>query len=87
MRHIDEEALQLLLKTPDQDTFPGRRDFAMLCLTLDSGLRPQELVSILKEDVNLKSFEIKVRSKNAKTRKSRTLPITAITAESKGVEK
>ncbi|MHB1420987.1 MAG: tyrosine-type recombinase/integrase [Bacillota bacterium] len=81
VRHLDEETLKLLMKTPKLDTFPGLRDYAMLCLALDSGIRPKEMVSLLTEDINLKSMEVRVRAEVAKTRTSRTLPIAPITTE------
>lgn len=79
--NIDCDTLKRLLSAPDAKTFAGMRDYALLLLTLDSGIRPKEAFSLLPDDVNLRSLEVYVRSDVAKTRVSRTLPISLITAQ------
>lgn len=81
VRHISEEQLRQLLEMPRKDTYPGLRDYAMLLLVMDSGIRPKEMLSLMPEDVNLESLEVYIRKENAKTRKSRTLPISPVTGE------
>ncbi|ACV64617.1 integrase family protein [Desulfofarcimen acetoxidans DSM 771] len=78
---FDLELLKKLLAIPDQSTYPGLRDYALLLLQLDSGIRPKEALSLLISDVNFKSLEVYIRAENAKTRVSRTLPISPITAK------
>ncbi|MCX7829244.1 MAG: tyrosine-type recombinase/integrase [Thermanaerothrix sp.] len=80
-RPIDEEALARLLRLPDQSTYAGLRDYALLLLFLDTGIRPAEAFSLRLEDINLRSLEVRVREETAKTRISRTLPISAETAK------
>lgn len=77
---LDEETLKRLLALPDRKTFAGLRDYALLCLTLDTGIRPKEAFSLLKADVNLSSLEVRVPAEVAKTGASRTVPITSPTA-------
>jgi site-specific recombinase XerD len=78
---IEAEDLQRLLALPDTRTFAGLRDYALLLLTLDTGIRPKEAFSLLPQDVNLRGLEVYVRADFAKTKVSRTLPISPVTAE------
>lgn len=82
---IDMEIIKKLLAMPDHTTFPGLRDYALILLQLDTGIRPKEALSLLITDTNLIALEIYVRAENAKTRISRTLPISQFT--SKAIEK
>ena len=60
--NIDCDTLKRLLSAPDAKTFAGMRDYALLLLTLDSGIRPKEAFSLLPDDMNLRSLEVYVRS-------------------------
>ncbi|MCG7386857.1 hypothetical protein [Paenibacillus sp. ACRRY] len=73
---IDIESLRRLLEQPDTNTFAGLRDYTLILLTLDNGIRPKEAVSLLPKDFKEKSLEIIVRPEIAKTRKVRKLPIS-----------
>ena len=77
---IEEQKLQELLASPNQKTFSGLRDYALLLLQLDTGIRPKEALSLLISDINLRSYEIYIRAENAKTRVARTVSISPITA-------
>lgn len=46
---IDTEILKKLLELPDKNTFCGIRDYALMLLTLDTGIRPKEAFSLLIE--------------------------------------
>lgn len=78
--NLDEKILTRLLSLPDKKSFSGLRDYSLLLLTLDTGIRPKEAFSLLIEDINLRSLEVYIRSDVAKTRISRTLPISPVTA-------
>jgi site-specific recombinase XerD len=80
-RLIDEEILKKLLSLPNKKTFSGLRDYALILLMLDTGIRPKEALSILPSDLNLESYEVLIRPSNDKTRRGRTLPITPLTAQ------
>ncbi|RYD05022.1 hypothetical protein N752_11705 [Desulforamulus aquiferis] len=73
--------MQQLLTLPNQKTFSGLRDFALIMLTLDTGIRPKEAFSLLESDINLKNYSVEVRAQIAKTRVSRSLPILPATAQ------
>jgi site-specific recombinase XerD len=77
---LDLKVLKQLLKLPDRSTFAGLRDFVLFLLTLDCGIRPGEALSLLVNDVNLLACQVTIRAESAKTRLSRTLPISQVTA-------
>lgn len=79
--NIPVDTLQKLIKLPNKKTFAGLRDYALILLTLDCGIRPKEAFGLVATDINITSLEISIRSENAKTRVSRTLPISPVTAK------
>jgi site-specific recombinase XerD len=79
--HIDENVLVDLLKLPDQSTYAGLRDYALLLIFLDSGIRPKEAFSLMESDYNSRACELTVDAEKAKTRMSRTLHILPQTAK------
>jgi site-specific recombinase XerD len=81
VRDLDEEKLRELLSTPDKTTFSGFRDYVLMCLSIDTGIRPKEALSLLPKHFNLLSREVHVPAIIAKTRVSRTLPITPLTVD------
>ena len=80
-RAVNQELIVKLLTLPDQTTFGGLRDYALLILTMDAGIRPREAAGLKIKDLNLTSLEVKIPAEIAKTRVSRTLPISIITVE------
>lgn len=79
--HIDENVLIDLLQLPDQSTYAGLRDYALLLVFLDSGIRPKEAFSLMESDYNGRACELTVDAEKAKTRMSRTLHISPQTAK------
>ena len=75
------EVLTKLLKLPDKTTYCGKRDYALLCLSIDTAIRPSEALALELDDVNLKEMAVLIRASIAKTRKSRTLPFSLETAK------
>jgi len=75
------EILTKLLKLPDKTTYCGKRDYALLCLSIDTAIRPSEALALTLDDVNLKEMVVLVRASVSKTRKSRTLPFSNETAK------
>ena len=67
MPHLStQEEIVALLSQPDQKTFLGFRDFIMMLLMLDTGIRVGELVGLDMDDVRLPL--LKVRGKGNKER-------------------
>jgi site-specific recombinase XerD len=79
--NIPTEILKQLIDQPDRKSYAGYRDYCLILLTLDCGIRPNEALTLLPKDVNLKGKEIHIRAENAKTRVARTLPISEHTAK------
>ncbi len=78
---VEDDALKLLLELPDRQTFAGLRDYAPILLTLDTGIRSGEALSLIPPDINFRDREVYVRAEVAKTRTRRTLPISPATAK------
>ncbi|WP_245554908.1 tyrosine-type recombinase/integrase [Cohnella laeviribosi] len=53
-----EEQVVALLKQPDQNTFTGFRDYTMLSLILDTGLRVGEMTKLKMSQVDVKESQI-----------------------------
>lgn len=78
---LDLDTLKKLLKMPDRATYAGARDYALLLLSLDNGIRPGEALSLLVGDINLTGYQVTIRAENAKTRVPRALPISQSTVQ------
>jgi site-specific recombinase XerD len=74
--NIDPKYLKRLIELPNKHTFTGLRDYTLILLTLDSGIRPKEAFSLLVEDFNAQRQEVVVTAQKAKTRTTRILPIS-----------
>jgi integrase/recombinase XerD len=67
-----EQILQLL-NIPNQETFTGLRNYVMMLVLLETGLRASELLNLKVSDVRFKDKEICVQK--GKGRKARIVPI------------
>lgn len=81
IRQVDKNTLTKLLNLPNQQTFAGLRDYCLLLLTLDTGIRPGEAIQLSIEDIDLASNTITVRAGVSKTRRVRHLPISQVAAK------
>jgi integrase/recombinase XerD len=70
------EQVKALLKQPDQRSYAGFRDYVMMFLLLDTGMRISEAIGLRREDIDLKTNVIELRSATTKNRKTRYVPIT-----------
>jgi site-specific recombinase XerD len=71
---LDAAEIKALLNAPEQKTWSGRRDHALLLVAIQSGLRVSELTSLRKEDVVLGlGSHISCMGKG---RKERSTPLT-----------
>jgi len=75
--YLSMEEVRFLLEAPDRNFYTGRRDHALLLLTIQTGLRVSELVSLNCSDVSL-STGANVRCLG-KGRKARCTPLTRST--------
>lgn len=69
---FSEQQVVALLKQPDQSTFTGYRDFVMLSLILDCGLRVGELTKLKMNQVDVK--ESQLLGVTGKSKKPRDIP-------------
>lgn len=70
---FSNEQLERLLKQPDLRTFTGLRDYVLMLLFLETGIRVNELIGIDLSDIRLKEGVIHIR--NSKTYRERIVPI------------
>ena len=74
---LDEAEIDALIAAPDRSTWEGRRDHALLLLTIQTGLRVSELIGLNCDDVNLATgAHLRCEGKG---RKQRTVPLTPTT--------
>jgi integrase len=76
---LEEKEVSALLRTPDQKTYCGLRDYALMLLSLDCGIRPGEALQLVPGDIALEKEELSVRAEIAKTRVPRVLPLSGPT--------
>ncbi len=75
---LTDDQVEAILQAPDQTSFLGRRDHALLLLAVQAGLRVSELTSLTPSDVVLGTgAHVRCRGKG---RKQRATPLTATTA-------
>lgn len=80
-RAIPQEVLKKLLELPDKRTYAGLRDYVLILFTLDTGARPKEALSLLPEHFNLEAQEVTIPGGIAKTKTSRTLPLSPVVVQ------
>ncbi len=51
--YLDGDEINALLRAPDQSTWIGRRDYALLLVAVQTGMRASELINMLCVDVHL----------------------------------
>ncbi len=65
-RTLNETQILNLFRSFDLTTPKGCRDYAILCLALDTGLRVNEIASIVVDDLNLVDRELTVKVKGGR---------------------
>lgn len=65
---FNENHIERILAQPSRGTFTGLRDYAILLLLLETGMRISELVGIRLPDLRLREYQILVNGKGAKQR-------------------
>lgn len=77
-RAIPKETLERLLELPDKSTFAGLRNYTLMLFSLDTGIRPGEALQLLPKDFNVRGREVVIPKEVAKTKTSRTLPLSPV---------
>ena len=65
---FSEVEISRLLRQPEQTTFTGLRDYTMMLLLLETGIRISELVGIQVADAHIRVGNILVHGKGSKQR-------------------
>jgi site-specific recombinase XerD len=74
---LDQEEIDALLAAPDRSSWTGRRDHALLVLSIQTGLRASELTGLNRGDIHLATgAHVNWRGKG---RKQRITPLTVVT--------
>lgn len=76
---IDE--VKRLVKAPNTRRFAGFRDYTLIVLLLDTGLRISEALAITAYDVDFRTQNIIVKAENAKSNKFRFVPFSPKTGK------
>ncbi|WP_340673170.1 tyrosine-type recombinase/integrase [Brevibacillus agri] len=69
------EQLKALLKAPNQRRYAGFRDTVLMNLLIDGFLRINEALSLRRQDIDFEQRMVTIRAEEAKTRRSRTIPL------------
>lgn len=75
-RPAQKENLQLIINAIDQKTYVGFRDYVYILLSIDTGIRPAEVVQVYKGLFNFQDKELKITPSIGKCNKSRVLPVS-----------
>ncbi|OPJ63467.1 tyrosine-type recombinase/integrase [Clostridium oryzae] len=73
---LNNTEIKKIINVIDTGTYAGLRDFTMLIIMLDCGIRIQELSNVKIEDIDVKNRILKVNGITAKTRIYRELPLS-----------
>lgn len=73
--------IKRIFKVLNLAEYSNYRDFVIMLVILDCGVRINELLNVKVEDYNRKNKTIKICSETAKTREARVLPISLKTAK------
>lgn len=76
-----KETLKAFLELPDTSTYAGFRDYVVMLTILDCGIRPNELVQITTENLDVNNCYIQIQEKVSKTRQFRIVPISEFTMQ------
>ena len=74
LTYLTDPEIEALLAACDQTTWTGRRDHAMLALTIQTGQRLSELIALNRDDITL-GTGANVHTRTGKGRKTRRTPL------------
>ena len=78
---LSEKDIAKLLSQPDRNVYTGLRDYTLICLSIDTGIRPGEALQLMPEDFSHEKREILIRAEISKTRVSRVIPLSDPTVQ------
>ncbi|MGC4378429.1 tyrosine-type recombinase/integrase [Fictibacillus sp. Mic-4] len=81
LESFTQEEVKRMLAVLDDDLYVGFRDRVMIYVMLDTMVRASELLAMKRSNVDLKAGEIRLEGDKTKTKKARTVPISAHTVK------
>lgn len=75
-KDVSMDMLKQLLNIINLKTYYGFRNYTIILISLDCGIRPNELLRTKITDYNFKTNELKVRKEISKTHEERILPLS-----------
>lgn len=78
---LSEKDIARLLSQPDKSRYTGLRDYSLICLSIDTGIRPGEALQLMPDDFSPEKKEIIIRAEVSKTRVPRVLPLSVPTVQ------
>lgn len=76
IKPLNDYQIKKIFKVLDTNTYSGFRDFTLMILMLDTGIRVGEATEIKIEHIDINAKLINIPAENAKTRVFRTVPIS-----------
>ncbi len=76
IRHHETKDIKSLLSVINLTDYTGLRDYAIILLTLDTGIRPGEAFHLKFSDIDLQHNKLLIKKEYAKSRVSRELPLS-----------
>lgn len=73
---LSEDEIRLLLQQPNQRQYAQYRDYVLLMLFIDSGMRVQEVCALDVEDIDIATRCVHLPASKNKNRKSRVIPLS-----------
>ncbi|PKM78519.1 MAG: integrase [Firmicutes bacterium HGW-Firmicutes-15] len=77
VKHHDADTISKLIKAPGLGTLTGLRDYSLMLLTLDCGIRPSEAFGLRIPDIDFVHKRVTISAAISKTRVARELPLSA----------
>ncbi|MHC8516182.1 tyrosine-type recombinase/integrase [Sporosarcina sp. ITBMC105] len=76
-----DDEINLILNAPNKRTYTGFRDYVMIIVLIDTGIRLRELVSLKRGNFELKYRQLVIAADTSKSRRTRTIPLSHTTTE------
>ena len=77
---LTTDEVKAILAVPNRRTYTGNRDYIMMMLMIDTGMRVGEMSALVRGDVDLVYRQITIRAEISKGRRMRTVPISSTMA-------
>lgn len=76
----DEDVVKLL-SAPNRRIYTGHRDYCMILMLVDGGMRIKELTSLKISDIDFKMRQVTIKAESSKTMTTRVIPLSQRTVK------